>query len=153
MDYRTNIRQQFYTLLPIKTADNAEKSIFNYTINLSNKHNVDKSWISEIFVNIYINKALHILTTLKNDPLLIDYIVMNKKGKCIGTMTTKELTHYSNSVLLENNIEHEEHVQGLFKCPKCKLHKTTYYSVQTRSADEPMTNFINCINCKHRWKN
>ena len=42
--------------------------------------------------------------------------------------------------------------RGLFKCPKCKSNATTYTSVQTRSADEPMTNFITCLNCDNRWK-
>jgi DNA-directed RNA polymerase subunit M/transcription elongation factor TFIIS len=153
MDYRDNIRQKFYKFLPSKTADNAEKSIFNYTISISEKYNIDKSWTSEIFVNVYINKALHVIDTLQNDSDLIEYIVSNKLGKYIGTMSSKEIKNYRNEVNLTQNIEHEENIQGLFKCPKCKGNKTTYYSVQTRSADEPMTNFINCLNCSHRWKN
>lgn len=32
----------------------------------------------------------------------------------------------------------EEDYNGLFKCGKCKSVKTTYYQMQTRSADEPM---------------
>ena len=32
----------------------------------------------------------------------------------------------------------EENYTGLFKCGKCKGVKTTYYQMQTRSADEPM---------------
>ena len=28
-----------------------------------------------------------------------------------------------------------------FQCGKCKQRKVTYYQLQTRSADEPMTNF------------
>ena len=32
----------------------------------------------------------------------------------------------------------EEDYTGLFKCGKCKSTKTTYYQMQTRSADEPM---------------
>ena len=32
----------------------------------------------------------------------------------------------------------EEDYEGLFKCGKCKSVKTTYYQMQTRSADEPM---------------
>eukprot|EP01121_Diplochlamys_sp_Union-15-3_P017732 TRINITY_DN6303_c0_g1_i3.p1 TRINITY_DN6303_c0_g1~~TRINITY_DN6303_c0_g1_i3.p1 ORF type:complete len:348 (-),score=73.88 TRINITY_DN6303_c0_g1_i3:27-1070(-) len=40
----------------------------------------------------------------------------------------------------------------LFTCGKCKGNKTTYYQLQTRSADEPMTVFITCTICGNRWK-
>ena len=39
-----------------------------------------------------------------------------------------------------------------FKCGKCKQRKCTYYQMQTRSADEPMTTFVTCTNCNNRWK-
>lgn len=34
-----------------------------------------------------------------------------------------------------------------FQCSKCKEKKTTYYQLQTRSADEPMTTFVTCVVC------
>jgi len=40
----------------------------------------------------------------------------------------------------------------MFKCSKCGKRETTYYQLQTRSADEPMTTFHTCIPCGHRWK-
>lgn len=40
----------------------------------------------------------------------------------------------------------------MFKCGKCHQRKTTYYQMQTRSADEPMTTFVTCVNCDNRWK-
>ena len=39
-----------------------------------------------------------------------------------------------------------------FKCGKCGQRKCTYYQLQTRSADEPMTTFVTCVNCDNRWK-
>ncbi|CAM8910300.1 unnamed protein product [Rhodiola kirilowii] len=39
-----------------------------------------------------------------------------------------------------------------FKCSKCGQRKTTYYQMQTRSADEPMTTFVTCVNCNSHWK-
>ena len=41
---------------------------------------------------------------------------------------------------------------GIFKCFKCQSNKTHFYQMQTRGADEPMTNFVNCLNCGKRWK-
>ncbi|XP_064607079.1 transcription elongation factor A protein 1-like [Liolophura sinensis] len=40
----------------------------------------------------------------------------------------------------------------LLKCGKCLKNNCTYNQVQTRSADEPMTTFVLCNNCGHRWK-
>nr|ODN90589.1 transcription elongation factor S-II [Cryptococcus depauperatus CBS 7841] len=39
-----------------------------------------------------------------------------------------------------------------FKCGRCQQRKCTYYQMQTRSADEPMTTFVTCTNCGNRWK-
>ena len=46
----------------------------------------------------------------------------------------------------------EEDYVGVFKCSKCKSMKTTYYQMQTRSADEPMTTYVECADCGNRWK-
>ncbi|KAL0303986.1 UNVERIFIED_CONTAM: Transcription elongation factor TFIIS [Sesamum radiatum] len=39
-----------------------------------------------------------------------------------------------------------------FTCGRCKKKETTYYQMQTRSADEPMTTFVTCVNCGNHWK-
>ncbi len=41
---------------------------------------------------------------------------------------------------------------GMLRCPRCKGHKTDYYQLQTRSADEPMTTFANCEDCGLKWR-
>ncbi|KAL1542047.1 transcription elongation factor TFIIS-like [Salvia divinorum] len=39
-----------------------------------------------------------------------------------------------------------------FRCGRCKKKECTYYQMQTRSADEPMTTFVTCVNCNNHWK-
>lgn len=39
-----------------------------------------------------------------------------------------------------------------FKCSVCKKKMCSYYELQTRSADEPMTIFITCLNCGKQWR-
>jgi DNA-directed RNA polymerase subunit M/transcription elongation factor TFIIS len=67
----------------------------------------------------------------------------------------------------------EEEYTGMFTCGRCKSKRTTFYLLQTRSADEPMvsslllflvlfaprtnapalqTAFITCMSCGNRWK-
>ena len=40
-----------------------------------------------------------------------------------------------------------------FLCTRCYKRECTYYEMQTRSADEPTTVFITCLNCGKNWKN
>ena len=39
-----------------------------------------------------------------------------------------------------------------FTCGKCKSKNCDYYQLQTRSADEPMTTFVTCMNCNNRYQ-
>lgn len=43
-------------------------------------------------------------------------------------------------------------VEGLYQCSKCKSKKTFSRQVQTRSADEGMTNIIQCAQCNKVWR-
>ena len=38
-----------------------------------------------------------------------------------------------------------------FQCGRCKQRKCVYRQAQTRSADEPMTTFVTCTNCGHKY--
>lgn len=40
----------------------------------------------------------------------------------------------------------------MFTCSRCKQNKCTYSQMQTRSCDEPMTTFVHCTVCGHRWR-
>lgn len=42
--------------------------------------------------------------------------------------------------------------RGIFSCPKCKSYDVDVVQVQTRSADEAMTNFCKCRKCKHQFR-
>ena len=41
----------------------------------------------------------------------------------------------------------DDNYEGILKCGKCKSRKTTYYQLQTRSADEPMVRFFLVLAC------
>jgi transcription elongation factor S-II len=46
----------------------------------------------------------------------------------------------------------DEEYTGMFTCARCKSKRTTFYLLQTRAADEPMTAFITCMSCGNKWK-
>lgn len=46
----------------------------------------------------------------------------------------------------------EKSISDSLECGRCKKKKVSYTQAQTRSADEPMTTFCECMNCGNRWK-
>lgn len=48
--------------------------------------------------------------------------------------------------------QEEKSISDSLECGRCKQKKVSYTQAQTRSADEPMTTFCECMNCGHRWK-
>jgi transcription elongation factor S-II len=53
---------------------------------------------------------------------------------------------------MESAKTNDEDYSGMFTCGRCKSKRTTFYLLQTRSADEPMTAFISCMGCGNKWK-
>jgi transcription elongation factor S-II len=84
------------------------------------------------------------------------------KPEAICAMTSEEMASDQRKKETENikakaMFECERGMQAVastdqFKCAKCGQRKTTYFQMQTRSADEPMTTFVSCLNCNARWK-
>ena len=62
----------------------------------------------------------------------------------------KNLKKSKKMVIIEE--EPETMSKKLEICPKCKNREAFYWSVQTRSADEPATIFYRCTKCKHTWR-
>lgn len=58
----------------------------------------------------------------------------------------------ANRLNIQSAIESPEVEEGAYKCNRCLSMKTLSLSVQTRSGDEGMTNYIQCIECGLRWK-
>lgn len=46
----------------------------------------------------------------------------------------------------------QKSISDSLECGRCKQKKVSYTQAQTRSADEPMTTFCECMNCGRRWK-
>ena len=44
-------------------------------------------------------------------------------------------------------------VVGIYTCPKCKSKQVQTIQKQTRSSDEPMTEYNTCQNCGFKWRN
>lgn len=53
-------------------------------------------------------------------------------------------------------LEEEDDVKALpttnVECPKCGNREAVWWMLQTRSADEPTTQFYRCTKCSHTWR-
>ena len=50
------------------------------------------------------------------------------------------------------NEKHGNPTEGMYKCKNCGGIKTRQSEMQTRSADEPMTLYVTCLNCGKTWR-
>lgn len=137
--------------IPPNTSKNIEISVYNFAIEYATKKYMEKNWDNFLFRHVYVTKMMNILENLQRFPAFKERVVRDKLSKNIANVHFADMCPYEED--LRTTEEPQEVTDGLFQCRKCKKRKTTYYSVQTRSADEPMTNFITCLTCGNKWKN
>lgn len=146
--------------------ENLEKAIYNATIHEGETRHVTCHWKNQLFVHLYTTKVRHILGNV-----LPQSYVQNKKlleeiqsGK-FTVDTVCELDTYSicnerwRDFIHRRQQREKRQLEGnramatdQFLCTRCHKRECTYYELQTRSADEPMTIFITCINCGKHWR-
>jgi len=145
---------------------NIEKNIYNYTIKLSKEKNINRYWSNIVFKNIYLSKIRSIYANIdknsyiKNKNFLNRIINKEIDINNIANLEIYDIFPENWKYLLEvqskqDKIKYElkpEAMTNLYKCRKCGSRSTSFYEVQTRSADEPMTQFITCLDCGTRWK-
>ena len=165
--FRNNVISIIFSIIKNKKkSKNIEKGIFDYSIQNAKDKNIQIDWMNKLFTHIYINKFKTIYFNI-NPKLSIknNYLIKKIKSKDfneykIAFMKHHELFPEKWEVLLEKKRKKEESTKNVdlslatdeFKCFKCFERVCTYYQQQTRSADEPMTIFINCLKCGNRWK-
>ena len=79
--------------------------------------------------------------------IIIDNFLTNKEIEDFKVILEEK---YNRDKLMYEEVE--EANTDFYKCGRCKQRKCSYYEMQTRSADEPMTQFITCLKCDNRLK-
>jgi len=146
--------------------EDLEKGIFNASLEEAKRRGVRQHWENPEFKNIY--KIISRKTLANLDPSVYigntRLIKRLQEGEFsahqIPCMDARELFPENWQELADEQLKREttmlegssEVGSDMFKCRKCGKSKTRYWEMQTRSADEPMTIFIRCLNCGKEWR-
>ena len=152
--------------LTTKLAEKLESAIWNSTLRSFFKP--ERFWEHAKLRSRYCHKVLSVAYNLRhpknpNAPLL-------RASLLDGSLPPKKMVHMSpyemypslwepvfeaaayKQLRRQLTLDISQVPEGQFTCSKCKSRKTSFYEVQTRSADEGMTLFIACLSCGKRWK-
>jgi DNA-directed RNA polymerase subunit M/transcription elongation factor TFIIS len=156
----------FHALLDTDELHELERSMYNGAIRRASQRHIGKVWTHAPFLELYTMFAKQISVNLlptayvNNTELFAKYKAGEVPFKDISEMDSYQLFEDRwKDCFLEQQIREKRQLEGnkamatdRFLCKRCHKRECTYYELQTRSADEPMTIFITCLNCGKHWK-
>ena len=163
-EFRQKIGQQLIKLCSSfspRMAENMERSIYNYSLKDAGERNIVKKWDNTSFVQLYLDRLRAFYLNVKGSAEFRARLISQEiKPHEVGGLTHQDMAPAKWQKLInEKKIRDEnkyapklEASTDNFTCRKCKSKKCSYYQLQTRSADEPMTTFVTCLDCGSRWK-
>jgi DNA-directed RNA polymerase subunit M/transcription elongation factor TFIIS len=136
-------------------------NVYNWTITTATKDNMPKFWDNRDFRFRMTSKAMSMELNIRNTPHIKEKLLDGSITPTrLVTMTPYEMHPEMYEPIFERIAKkhlkcmatsHDDAPDGVFTC-RCGSKKTVYYSMQTRSADEPMTVFVSCLKCRKNWK-
>ena len=145
-------------------SNDIEEGIYNYSYKRS-KVTAENPFDDKYFKRIYLNKSISIYTNLDKDSYVknLNFLtrVKNKEldAKNIAFLSPQEVFPEHWKKYLDRKEATDEFLYSKktevitdeYKCGRCKQRQCTFYQLQIRSSDEPMTTFVRCLNCGNRW--
>jgi hypothetical protein len=143
-----------------------ERGIYNASLNEAKTRQIPLTWEHETFRWIYGMVAKRAIANFNPDSYVGNKHLIQrwKDGEFtldqIGGWSPYELKPMHWKDLKDQLLRREQRIlegnlsmaTDRFRCSQCKEKKCSYYELQTRSADEPMTIFVKCLNCGKQWK-
>lgn len=146
----------------VENSDQLEEAILHVVCEQAIKENIDVDWNNRVFWNMYRSKAISFYEHLKRPDK--EVLTKLKDGEItyrqFAEMNAVDLCPARWKESIEKIIESEKKLYSknesaaiFMWCSACKKKtKCDYYQMQTRSADEPMTTFVTCLECDRKWK-
>jgi transcription elongation factor S-II len=143
-----------------------ELAILQSAMTDSTNKQVFKHFDNSLFQTVYMQSLRRFIGNLDPNSYVKNAFLLKKiiqKDLTIDNLATMNIMDYSPTLYTELNdrmlLREKQQLEGnkalatdLFKCGRCHKRECTYYELQTRSADEPMTKFISCLNCGNHWR-
>jgi transcription elongation factor S-II len=146
-------------------AERLEKCLWNWTVRGCARDGIPLYWDNPRYRYRYTTRALGLEFNLKNpkNPELLRRVTERELSvKALVGLTPQEMWPENwdsvyeriaqRQLRREADVDASKAPDGAYTCGRCKSKKTVYTSLQIRSADEPMTNFVRCLNCGKSWK-
>jgi DNA-directed RNA polymerase subunit M/transcription elongation factor TFIIS len=133
-------------------SEEIEHAILTRSVSDAQKWFIDIDWTNSVFVDMYRSRAVSLYRYRD--------LAKNMTATEFVDSTAVDLNPKRWSSIIEALIEKEKAMYSkkstasiFMYCSSCKIKtKCDYYQLQTRSADEPMTTFVTCLECDKRWK-
>lgn len=153
------------TGLDDKVVKDLEIGIYNWTVKNAEHYKLVKNWKNPKFVTLYRDKAMSVISNVDKDSYIQNMRLLDRLKEHeflpheIPFMEPENVFPEKWKDLLDEKMKHDvvfeekpEAMTNQFRCGKCKKRDCIYREKQVRSADEPMTLFITCLNCGNRWR-
>jgi len=150
-----------YSELGIHVSSELESAILSRCIRECTIQGIEVAWTNPVFWNHYRGRCIQFYENMK---LTTDWIKkLNSRDievSDFAELSAVDLCPKRWKARIDAQIEKHKHLYSnagtasiFFYCSGCKKKsKCDYYQLQTRSADEPMTTFVTCLECDRRWK-
>jgi DNA-directed RNA polymerase subunit M/transcription elongation factor TFIIS len=145
----------------IDSPSDLENSILCSTVSLCKNIGIDIDWNNKVFWNSYRSKCVSVYESLSNFGNWREKL-NSKEIDCNTFVNLKpqEICPEKWKDSLDKLFEMEKKLYSarngaaiVLYCRRCKKKSDcSYYQMQTRSADEPMTTFVTCSTCDEKWK-
>jgi DNA-directed RNA polymerase subunit M/transcription elongation factor TFIIS len=142
---RDRVREKF-------ESEEIEHAILNRCVNDAQKWFVDIDWNNPVFVDMYRSRAVSLYPYRKMAANLTPTEFVDSTAVDLNPKRWKEMIQ--KIIDKEKAMYSKKSTASIFMfCSSCKKKtRCDYYQLQTRSADEPMTTFVTCLECDKRWK-
>lgn len=172
--YDHELRGRVYVIIQRRCADimtdedgvDFERGIYNASLEDAKRRGVHRVWENPEFQNVYMINARRTIANIDSksyvqNPRLFDRFRDGEfRPHEIAFMNYSDLYPEKWGAMIELAIKREAKMlevdksmaTDMFKCSRCGKRQCTYYEMQTRSADEPMTQFIRCLHCGKQWR-